>query len=128
MAGAPHLQRGQAAERLAARYLLARGLRPVAANFRCRRGELDLVMTEGRVLVVVEVRFRLRTNVATPAETINPAKRRRIIRATENFLLRAPAHVGRPVRFDVVAITGEDSERTVRWLRGAFTADDVAGP
>ena len=76
-----HLQHGSAAEALAARYLASQGLSPLAGNFRCRFGELDLVMTHGTVLVVVEVRSRRRTNVATPGATVNRGKQRRLIGA-----------------------------------------------
>jgi putative endonuclease len=131
---AGHLQRGQRAEQVAGRFLAARGLRPLAANFRCRWGELDLVMTDGPCLVVVEVRCRVRPGPATPVETVSPAKCRRIIQATRAFLGRHPALAERPVRFDVVGILGDPGEDggdeahpRVDWIRGAFTLDDVAG-
>ena len=131
---ASHLQRGQRAEQIAGRYLADRGLRPLATNFRCRWGELDLVMADGDCVVVVEVRCRVRPGLATPVETIGPAKCRRIIQATRVFLGRYPSLAERPVRFDVVGILGDpgrdgdDAENPrVDWIRGAFTLDDVAG-
>ncbi|MEO8445105.1 MAG: YraN family protein [Gammaproteobacteria bacterium] len=123
---APHLAHGRAAEALAARYLAAQGLRLLASNFRARSGELDLVMTERGVLVVIEVRARRRTNVATPGATIQRSKQRRVIRATRYFLLRHRQFAAWPVRFDVVEITGELASPVVRWSRGAFSLDDVA--
>lgn len=125
MAG--HLERGAAAEALAVRYLHTRGLRLVTANFRGRRGELDLVMTDRSTLVVVEVRFRASSRVASPAETINREKQRRIVRTTRLFLLQAPRFADWPVRFDVVDITGDLSAPRLKWLPGAFTLDDAAG-
>lgn len=131
---ASHLQRGQRAEQIAGRHLAARGLRPLATNFRCRWGELDLVMTDGDCLVVVEVRCRVRPGLVTPVETISPAKCRRIILATRVFLGRYPSLAERPVRFDVVGIHGDPgrdgddaANPRVEWIRGAFTLDDVAG-
>jgi len=123
---APHLQHGAAAEALAAQYLATQGLAPLARNFRCRFGELDLVMTHGRLLVVVEVRSRRRTNVATPGATVNRGKQRRLIGATRFFLLRFRQFATWPVRFDVVEITGELADPRIRWSRSAFTLDDVA--
>lgn len=96
------------------------------ANFRARVGELDLVMTERGVLVVVEVRARRRTNVTTPAATVNHAKRRRLVMTTRYFLLRYRQFAHWPVRFDVVSITGELSDPVIRWSRAAFSLDDVA--
>ena len=123
---ARHLQHGSAAEALAARYLASQGLCPLASNFRCRFGELDLVMTHGKVLVVVEVRSRRRTNVATPGATVNRGKQRRLIGATRFFLLRFRQYAAWPVRFDVVEITGELADPVIRWSRAAFSLDDVA--
>ncbi|MBL8202211.1 MAG: YraN family protein [Chromatiales bacterium] len=123
---ARHLQHGTAAEALAARYLAGQGLAPLASNFRCRFGELDLVMTERKVLVVIEVRSRRRTNVAMPGATINRGKQRRLIGATRFFLLRFRQFAEWPVRFDVVEITGELTGPVIRWSRAAFSLDDVA--
>jgi len=123
---ARHLQQGSAAEALAARYLENQGLLPLARNFRCRFGELDLVMTHRKVLVVVEVRSRRHTTVATPGATVNRAKQRRIIGATRFFLLRFRQFAAWPVRFDVVEIIGELAEPEIRWCRAAFSVDDVA--
>ena len=115
-----------AAEALAARYLTDEGLCLLTRNFRARVGELDLVMTEGKVLVVVEVRARRKSNVATPAATINRSKQRRLIGATRYFLLRYRQFASWPVRFDVVEVTGELTAAEIRWSRAAFTLDDVA--
>ncbi|MEO8224099.1 MAG: YraN family protein [Gammaproteobacteria bacterium] len=123
---APHLAHGREAEALAARYLVAQGLRLFARNFRARFGELDLVMTDGGVLVVVEVRARRRANVATPGATIRRGKQQRLISTTRYFLLRHRQFAAWPVRFDVVEITGELAAPVVRWSRGAFSVDDVA--
>ena len=123
---ARHLQHGSAAEALAARYLASQGLSPLASNFRCRFGELDLVMTHRHVLVVVEVRSRRRSNVTMPGATVNRAKQRRLIGATRFFLLRFGQFAGWPVRFDVVEITGELADPVIRWHRAAFSLDDVA--
>lgn len=127
MPAAAHLERGRHAEQLAARYLADRGLELVAANFQCRVGELDLVMADGPVLAVVEVRCRLDGALVDPIDSITPAKIRRILRATAVFLAHRSRFADWPVRFDVVAITGPDQARTVRWLKNAFTGDDVRG-
>ena len=120
------LQHGSAAEAVAARYLESQGLAPLTRNFRCRFGELDLVMMHRRVLVIVEVRSRRRTTVTTPGATVDRGKQRRLIGATRFFLLRHRQFADWPVRFDVVEITGDLSEPGIRWSRAAFTLDDMA--
>lgn len=125
MAG--HLDRGRAAEEIARDYLTARGLVAVRANYRAPCGELDLVMTHGQELVVVEVRFRAGCRVAGPAETVTAAKRRRLAHTAAHFLQRHRRFAHWPVRFDVVAISGPLGAPAIEWLKAAFTLDDVAG-
>ena len=55
---APHLESGRRSELYARCWLEERGLTHVCSNYRCRLGELDLVMRDHDCLVIVEVRFR----------------------------------------------------------------------
>ncbi len=90
--GASETQRsGFAAEQVALDYLLSRGLRLVARNFRVRLGELDLVMADGDQLVFVEVRRRASTRFGGAAASVTPAKQRRVRRAAQAFLSTALA-------------------------------------
>lgn len=122
-----HLERGRKAEEFAAHYLDGRGLRFVAANYRTRCGEIDLVMQDGLRLVIVEVRSRQRRVPISPEETVDRGKRMRLIRATRCFLQYMPQYAEWPVRFDIFGVTGCPGEEQVVWIRNAFTLDDVAG-
>lgn len=108
---------GQAGEQRAFDYLTARGLAPVARNFRVRAGEIDLILRDGRTLVFVEVRCRASAAYGGAAASVTEAKRARVRRAAQAFLL---AHFGAarwpPMRFDVVAIEAG----TLHWIRAAF--------
>jgi putative endonuclease len=110
---------GGAAEDRALRLLLAQGLTLVGRNFRCRVGEIDLIMRDGPSLVFVEVRYRADGRHGSAAETVSVAKQRRFTAAARRYLQQHPAAARGPCRFDVVAMTGEH----VEWLRGAFAAD-----
>jgi putative endonuclease len=103
---------------LARSYLEAQGLRFVTRNYRCRRGELDLVMLAANILVFVEVRFRASPRFGTPAETVHLAKQRRLSAAAGDYLQRHPTNL--PCRFDVVALSGGGR---IEWIQHAF---DVA--
>lgn len=111
--------RGAEAEDAAERLLQRQGLRTVARNFRCRGGELDLVMLDGATLVVVEVRARGSTAFASAAESIDARKQGRIIRATQMFLASEPKYAAHALRFDVVLF---DGGRAGEWIRAAFDA------
>jgi putative endonuclease len=117
---------GACAERLGERFLGARGLRVVARNFRTRAGEIDLVMLDGRQLVAVEIRYRARAGLVDPAATVTAAKRRRLLRAMAGFLQQRPHFRDHALRFDVLALSGPFDALRCDWIRGAFTADDVA--
>lgn len=107
---------GQAAERAAEAYLQARGLRLVARNWRCRGGEVDLVMQHGNTLVFVEVRARAGAGFGGAAASITAAKRARVVLAARHYLA---VHGGdAPCRFDALLIQGG----RVDWLQGAFEA------
>jgi putative endonuclease len=107
-------EQGQHWEQVARAWLEQRGLKLVEANFRCKGGEIDLVMRDGAELVFVEVRQRADRKHGGAAASITPAKIRRLVRAAQFYLLRFP-HTP-PCRFDVVAIDGD----RVDWLRNAI--------
>lgn len=123
---ARHLVLGRQAEALAAAHLRSQGLELIVANFRARVGELDLVMAEGSLLVVVEVRARAPDALVSPAQSITAGKRRRIVRATQYFLLRHREYAHWPVRFDVVEVTSGAAGPSLNWIRSAFDCDGVA--
>ncbi len=112
------IAQGIAAEALACHYLEAQGLSLVMRNFRCRWGELDLIMRDNEQLVFVEVRSRRNTRYGTPAESITHAKQQRLLRAAAFYLQHQRLNLS--CRFDVVAIVQPDGNAQVEWIRDAF--------
>ena len=113
----PRRALGAAGEARAAAWYRARGYEVLARNWRCREGELDLVVRRRGVVVIVEVKARRTDRYGTPAEAVTPAKQQRL----RALALRYLADTGirsRSIRFDVVAILGGRLE--VR--EGAFLA------
>ncbi|MGB1563447.1 MAG: YraN family protein [Sinimarinibacterium flocculans] len=111
--------RGAEAEDAALQLLRRRGLRLVSRNFRCRGGELDLVMLDGDTLVVVEVRARSHAGYGSAAESVDRRKQARLVHAAQLFLAAHPREAERPLRFDVVAFDGAGQ---ADWIRAAFDA------
>jgi putative endonuclease len=107
-------EQGRQWEGEALSYLQDHGLVLIEANFRCKLGEIDLVMRDGDNLVFVEVRQRAAGAPVSAAASIGPAKIRRIVRACQVYLQRL-RHVP-PCRIDVVAIDGKH----VEWIRNAI--------
>jgi putative endonuclease len=115
--------RGSMAELAALDLLAARGLKLIAQNYRCRFGELDLVLLDRGVLVVVEVRLRGNPRFGGASVSIDSHKRRRITRAARHLLLARRELRDLPVRFDVVAFNSYAAASGPEWIKGAFEAD-----
>ena len=102
---------GRDAEARALAFLEQEGLTLVEKNFRCRTGEIDLIMRDGQVLVFIEVRSRKNQHFGGAAASVGPVKQRRLWRTAEHYLMRCPDQP--PCRFDLVAIDGE----SLQWIQ-----------
>jgi putative endonuclease len=112
---------GHRGERFAESHLNASGLQTLARNFRCRQGEIDLVMLDGATLVVVEVRYRGPGSWVSAAATVDRAKQRKLTIAAEVFLAKNRGYSDSPLRFDVVALDRPNDGRfTIQWHKDAF--------
>ena len=100
---------------MALRHLLERGLCLRARNYRCRLGEIDLVMGHGETLVFVEVRQRRSLSHGGAAESIDARKRSRLLATARYYLARLGSLPA--CRFDAVLV-GPDGE--VEWIQNAF--------
>ena len=116
---AARVARGKWAEDLVSRWYEQHGYVIVARNWRCRRGELDVVACSDAVLVVCEVKARASNAFGTPAEAVTPAKQLKVRRATADFRASmrvssdpfAPlVNTARLVRFDVACVLGTQLE------------------
>lgn len=118
--GLPNLRRtkGQQAEQLACDYLCRQGMRVVAKNYRCKRGEIDLVMRDDDSLVFVEVRYRKSHDFGGALHSVT-AKKQEKIRLTALHYMQQH-HYNDNARFDVVAITGEGKQQQFEWISNAF--------
>jgi putative endonuclease len=115
---------GRLGEDLACSHLVAQGLRLLERNYRCRAGEIDLVMLDGGTLVLVEVRSRSGASHGNAASTVDGRKQQRFIRAAHHLLLTRPDYRRLPARFDVIALDGGHAgePEQVTWIRDAFRA------
>ena len=107
---------GQAAEAQAAVFLQEHGLRLVERNYRCRMGEIDLIMNDGDTLVFAEVRLRKSVSFGGAAASITPHKQSKLIRAAQHYLQSLKKQP--PCRFDAVLLDG----LKIEWIKDAFSA------
>ena len=92
---------------------------PVARNFYCRGGEIDLIMLDEDCLVFIEVRFRSTSKFARACDTVDARKQRKIIRTAAMFVARNHRFGNAVMRFDVVAAEGPE-EAIIDWIKDAF--------
>ena len=114
---------GDRAEQLAYEFLIERGLRPVARNFRSRGGEIDLIMLDEQCLAFIEVRFRRSSGFIKPVVTVDHRKQRKIIRTAAMFAARNHRFANLTMRFDVVTLEGVNPP-AIDWIRDAFRPND----
>jgi putative endonuclease len=108
-------RRGRVSERVAALLLRCKGFRILARGYRTPVGEIDIVARRGRLVVFVEVKAR--ESLASAAEGLRPAQRRRIARAAEAFLGEHTDLSALDTRFDVILLA---PSRFPRHLRDAW--------
>jgi putative endonuclease len=103
---------------LACAFLERRGLRLIEKNYRCKRGEIDLIMQHDRQLVFVEVRYRQSLAYGGPLASIDHKKRAKLIACALQYLQSTNAQT--QARFDVVGISAENR---IDWVQNAFDSD-----
>ena len=111
--------RGAQAEQLAAQFLQQSGLKLLHQNYRCRFGEIDLILQDGAILVFAEVRLRGRNNFVGAAASIDATKQSRLVRTAQHYL--ATQSPTPPCRFDVVLFDTLDNAKP-EWIKNAFSS------
>jgi putative endonuclease len=109
--------KGSEAERYAEMFLLQRQLVLLQRNYRCRFGEIDLVMLDKETLVFIEVRLRGNSAFGGAAASITPFKQAKLLRTARHYL--AGLRTVPPCRFDAILLTGSNGEE-VEWIKNAF--------
>jgi putative endonuclease len=108
--------RGTLAEEAAADFLTGRGLTLLERNYRCRFGEIDLIMSDGPALVFVEVRYRRNKSFGGAVESITASKREKLLLTARHYMSarkEIPA-----CRFDAVLLNGDTGD--MQWIQNAF--------
>lgn len=95
---------GQAAETAAANYLVARGYRVMARNWKTRRCEIDIVASRGRTLYLVEVKYRSNDTHGDGLAAITPTKLRQMTFAAQIFNAKYDNY---NLRLMAIAVTGD---------------------
>lgn len=117
---------GAQAEAQAEAFLQQQGLVTRAKNYRCKLGEIDLIMLQktarGTCFVFVEVRLRTNKRFAPAIETVDYRKQQKIIRTATRFLQEQRLFDKVACRFDVIALDQTGTAPPIQWIQNAFGA------
>lgn len=124
MGADPRRALGAAGEDAVARWYGAAGYEVVDRNWRCRDGEIDLIVTRDGILVFCEVKTRRSAAFGAPFEAVTVAKQQRLRRLAAQWLAARAEAAGRAhgeVRFDVASVTVDRAGRPeIEVLEAAF--------
>lgn len=95
---------GARGETIAAGWLEAHGYTVVDRNWRCRRGEVDIVARHAGDVVFVEVKSRAGASTGHPLESITAAKLRRLRQLVPAWFAAHPETSARDIRIDAIAV------------------------
>lgn len=126
-------QPGARAESEALAFLQQQGLTLLCRNFRCKAGEIDLIMRDGEFIVFVEVRLRNNRRFVSGFESVDFRKQQKISRTALVFLQKYKLLDASPCRFDIVSLkhkdngagackpcTDQPAHAEIDWIRDAF--------
>ena len=106
---ASRLARARWAEQLVARWYEKQGFTVIAMNWTMRGGELDVVVRQGSLIVVCEVKARATEEFGSPLEAMTALKQQRVRRAGYAFV-RQLGELGVTLRFDIASVLGTQLE------------------
>jgi putative endonuclease len=120
---------GTQIEDLVCNYLQQQKLKLITRNYKCRLGEIDLIMYDQTTLVFIEVRYRQQLNFGSSLESVNLIKQNKIIKTAEYYLLSQQLSEEISCRFDVVGVKPMSEKLSniskldpaqVEWIKNAF--------
>lgn len=114
---------GDFGEKVTAYYLEKKGYTILKRNFRIKGGEIDIIAEKDGIIAFTEVKTRAPDPLVNGFEAVTEAKKKRIIKASEIYLVRFP-HDLQP-RFDTVWITVSGGKVVgFRYIENAFDASE----
>ena len=111
-------------EDLARDYLIEQGLGLLESNYRCRFGEIDLIMHDRDAICFIEVKFRRSLAFGGAALALPYGKQRRIIKTALFYLAANKPLVRHAPRFDALLIQHQaNGTNEFNWIKNAFYAE-----
>jgi putative endonuclease len=110
---------GKFGEKIASQYLEREGYLIVEKNYRCKSGEIDIIIKKDNLVAFVEVKTRTSMVYGEPVESINNIKTDKI-RKVADFYLAINGIENCQIRFDVVLIQKVERKIIISHIKNAF--------
>ena len=110
--------KGSVGEELTCKYLMSKGYRIAARNYRSKFGEIDIIACNERCIAFVEVKTRKKGSLARPSEFVDTRKQKRILKTAKIYLSENPSEL--QPRFDVIEVTYKGNEFEIEHIENAF--------
>ena len=118
-----HNNIGREGEDVAANYLMQKGYRIVARNWRYGPKEIDIVARDGDTMVFVEVKTRSTLAFELPQEAVTKKKMKNLVEAADAYLLQFD--IALESRFDIVGVLNGAPPKVIEHIVGAWQANDL---
>lgn len=114
-----HNEFGRWGEDIAVDYLVKHGYKILDRNWQIDHKEIDIVATDGDMIVFIEVKTRSNINYGAPFEAVNRQKRKNLMIAMKRYLSIHRVYL--PFRFDIISIVGNQNKWEVEYLENAVS-------
>ncbi len=111
---------GRRGEDLACNYLKNKRFNIVDRNFRCPKGEIDLIVRKDKAFRFIEVKYRRTPHFGLPQDSVVERKQRRIRNAAVWWLMKRFLPLDSEIHFDVIAITELHNKTHYEYIEDAF--------
>jgi len=115
---AEHNDIGKAGEVLAQKHLKENGYTILETNWRHGKDEIDIIATDGKFLVIAEVKTRQSNRLGEPEISVNRDKQRFLVRAADAYIQRH--NIDLEARFDIISILLKNEKATINHIADAF--------
>lgn len=115
---AQHNELGKLGEELAVAFLIKKGYKIKAKNWRYLKAEVDIIVQKENTLIAVEVKTRTSDYFGDPQDFITKKKIKLLVMAMNEYVISKDLNV--EVRFDIIAILKNKKETKIEHLKNAF--------
>ena len=113
-----HTELGIFGEELAVNFLVNKGVRIVARNYRFKKFEIDIIGQHGDKIIIYEVKTRETAQIGEPYKAVTRNKQRQIVQVADRYVRETNNNA--EVQFDVISIVHNRFRTVIEHIEEAF--------